>query len=168
MTDFKLSFHKRNLLTFVGIALILVSIYGGYWGNKQAPCYLYDSSLTDCGSEIPDALRAFKVGFNRPAFVVGVACLSMICFNGQGGLVQGVLEAKVWLPISLVSYAMYLVHPAILTLKMASQPSQSYISYYLYILEYLGVGLLAFSVAVVISVSVEQPFGKLQKKYMWK
>ena len=78
------------------------------------------------------------------------------------------MVAKVWLPMSLVSYAFYLLHPALLTLKLASQPSQSYTSYYLFILEYVGVVLLAFLSAVVINVCVETPFGKLQRKYMWK
>jgi len=168
MPDFRLGYRLRNFLLPLSLLMIFVSVYDGYWGMKQAPCYVYNSSGKDCGSELDPTSLALIAAFNRPLFVLGVAILSLICFLKQGGLVQLIMESKCWLPMSLVSYSIYLMHPAFLTLNLVERPFMSYLTYYIYILTFLGILFIAFLAAVLLNAFVEVPFGQLQKKYMWR
>jgi len=104
----------------------------------------------------------------RPCFVIGVALMSFVCFMGQGGFIADIMESKAWLPVSLTSYPMYLIHPAILTFLVTTAPSMLVFSTYQYVINYLGVVAVTFMAAVVISCIVEAPAGYLQKTYMWK
>ena len=168
MPDFRLGFKLRNFLLPLSLLMIFVAVYGGYWGMRQVPCYTLESSGEDCGSGIDSTSLTLIAAFNRPLFVLGVAILSMVCFLKQGGIVQAVMESKCWLPMSLVSYSIYLMHPAFLTLNLVERPFMSYLTYYIYILTFLGILFIAFLGAVVLNALVEVPFGQLQKKYMWK
>ena len=168
MPDFRLSFGLRNLLLSLSLIMIFVAVYGGYWGMLQPPCYIYDSSGKDCGSGIGPTSLALIAAFNRPTFVLGVAILSMICFLKQGGIIQDIMESKVWLPMSLVSYSIYLMHPTFLTLNLVEHPTMIYLTYYIYILTFLGILFIAFLGAIILNACVEVPFGVLQKKFMWK
>jgi len=54
--DWKLSIWQRNAVVTVSGCLLFVSVYGGYAGNENAACGVYDDS-SDCGSGYSDIVE---------------------------------------------------------------------------------------------------------------
>jgi len=165
--DFMLTRMTRNVVLCAAIGLVLVAVYGPYAGNLQVKCGVLTDDGLDCGSGYSVAARAAFVAFVRPCFVTGLSGLSLVCFNGQGGVVAGILESKAWLPLSLTSYCFYLVHPAILTLSLESESSMTTFNGMLWMFRFAGFVVVAFAAAALFHTGVEVPFGKLQKRYFW-
>lgn len=45
---------------------------------------------------------------------VGICALLLCMFNGFGGIIKGMLELQVWMPLSRLTYVVYLLHPMII------------------------------------------------------
>ena len=58
-------------------------------------------------------LNSLMFALSRNIWGVGTACLIFICHHDGGGFVNTLLSNKFWIPISKLTYSLYLVHPII-------------------------------------------------------
>ena len=68
------------------------------------------------------------------------------------------LSSKVFLPLSRISYAVYLVHFGFIKSYVSHMRQPIYLTEYYYFTVYLGILLIVSMIASVVTVIVEQPF----------
>ena len=70
---------------------------------------------------------------------------------------------KFWIPLSRISYNAYLIHPLILTVIFGSERKLIYYQDYNLAVYAIGIIVLSFGAATVVSVFVEFPIGNLEQ-----
>jgi peptidoglycan/LPS O-acetylase OafA/YrhL len=164
----RISTQARNFIVVVGLVLLLVPMYGSYTAGTRIQCGTISDSQDDCGGEMGDWERSLWVAFQRPCFIVGLGLLSLVCFNNQGGIIQSILECKCWLPLSLTSYAFYMIHPVVLTVAANNMRRMYEWTPVLYMLNLFGEAVVAFGAAIILTAGIDMSFGGIQKRYVWK
>ena len=108
-------------------------------------------------------VRVFYGSFNRLAWSLAVGWLIFACVHGYGGPVNRFLSWKIFIPLSRLTYVVYLVHVNYLLVWSANlrQPvyytALDHVQFFLGVV--FGVTLLAFG----ISLTVEIPILNLEK-----
>ena len=102
----------------------------------------------------------------RPAWALGVAMVSLLCFNGQGFWVNSFLSAPIMAPFSFLSYTVYLVHYTVLNFYMASLTNRIRWDFFEFVCTYLGLMMFSHCLALFVALLVEKPAMKLQKLYL--
>ncbi|XP_057375604.2 nose resistant to fluoxetine protein 6-like [Daphnia carinata] len=101
--------------------------------------------------------------FHRSSWAMVVAWLIFSCTHGYGGCINTLLSSKSLLPLSRLSYAVYLVHFAYVKAYVSHMRKPMYIAEYYFFTTYLGILMVSFMLASVISVIMEMPFMNLDK-----
>uniref|UniRef100_F1KZY2 Nose resistant to fluoxetine protein 6 n=1 Tax=Ascaris suum TaxID=6253 RepID=F1KZY2_ASCSU len=83
------------LLWSLCVTLILASLYGLYPAMEGWPWYWY---------------HVVYGGIHRTVWAAGIAVLIYMCHTAQGGFVNTLLSARVFLPLSSLCYSVYLIH----------------------------------------------------------
>ncbi|XP_062587968.1 nose resistant to fluoxetine protein 6-like [Saccostrea cucullata] len=107
--------------------------------------------------------RAVYESLGRPLWSVCVAWVIAACHYGRGGVVNSILSWSGLVPLSRMSYAVYLVHPIMMMIYVFSKRSLVYIANYDIIYLFLGHTVMSFMVAFVVSLAFEAPFMALEK-----
>ncbi|KAL9976510.1 hypothetical protein ACROYT_G013819 [Oculina patagonica] len=135
----------------VAIALALSVVYGPYKSIKQprVPFTKFENIMYGT--------------FSRFAWGLALAWVVYACHRGFGGLVNRILSAHLWIPLSRLTYTAYLVHPIVLFTFFASFEtvlaySDLHLAFY-----FAGTVSLSYSVAFIVSVCVEFPMLQLEK-----
>ncbi len=150
---FNRHFQLCAYLVMWGLAIILgmSTVYG-----------LYDT----WNGHIPSlAENVVYFMFSRFAFGVALALLVFICHNGYGGWVNTFLSMSMWLPLSRLAFNAYLIHPVVLStvygyLRTPLHLTEVELSVYA-----VGVSVLSFAAAFLLTVFVEFPFGNLETAF---
>ena len=100
---------------------------------------------------------------SRFTWSLGLALLVFACHYGYGGPINWFLSMKFWIPLSRISYNAYLLHPLILTVIFGSKRKTTYYEDYNLAIYAIGVVVLSFGAAAVVSVFVEFPIGNLEQ-----
>jgi len=129
--------------------LLLISIYGMAPYTKQVP------------TTMPLGLMSAYTAFSKPAFTIGVALLSALCFARCGSLIQKFLELPIFGWTGKLSFTVYLVHPCILDVIYGSQVHKMHFSIINYTVIYIATVVSATCVSFVIYMLVEQPLVNL-------
>ncbi|XP_060080532.1 uncharacterized protein LOC132559918 [Ylistrum balloti] len=100
----------------------------------------------------------------RPLWCFCVAWVIFACFTGRGGLINSFLSWPGFLPLSRLTFAVYLVHPIWIVFYMYSSRSLIYLlndfgMTYLFI----GSTVLSFGLAFLVAVAFEKPFCNLAR-----
>ena len=103
------------------------------------------------------------ITFARFTWSLGLALLVFICHYGYGGPVNWFLSLKFWIPLSRISYNAYLIHPLMLTVIFGSERKLIYYQDYTLTVYALGIIVLSFGAAAIVSVFVEFPIGNLEE-----
>jgi peptidoglycan/LPS O-acetylase OafA/YrhL len=103
------------------------------------------------------------MALSRFAFTCGVALLVMMCSAGHGGPANWVLTLNFWEPFAKLTFAAYLIHPALIRVAYYQNVHLFHYSAVEIGVYYCGFLLLAYAAAVVLFVLVEQPFANLTK-----
>lgn len=101
----------------------------------------------------------------RPCWGLGIVLLSLLCFESRGHLVGWFLGSSIWVPLSTLSFAIYLVHLPIIFLYSTTSYQLRYNSFS-YAINYLGVLTTACLVALVMHLLIEKPCVRLSKRLM--
>ena len=111
------------------------------------------------------AENVIYITFSRFTWSLGLALLVFSCHHGYGGPINWFLSMKFWIPLSRVSYNAYLIHPLFLTIFFGSE--RKVINYQDFNLAVYAIGMvvLSFGAAAVVSVFVEFPIGNLEQAF---
>jgi len=140
-----------NLICWsVATGLALAVIYG---------CHRY----ADGTVKIPLLLSAFYNSMSRSTWGACVAWVILACATGNGGLVDSLLSLPVWVPLSRLTYAAYLIHPMIQGGYGMSRATPFYIDDMNYILVFLAFLVAVYACSFIVSLVLEAPVMGIEK-----
>ena len=114
--------------------------------------------------EIPTkAENVSYITFSKFTWSLGLSFVIIGCHYGYGGLVNWFLSMKIWIPLSRLSYNAYLLHPFILMVVYGSERKSLYYQDYNMVVYFIGVAVISYGAAAVVSVFVEFPIGNLEQ-----
>ena len=114
------------------------------------------------GHMFTPAANVLYITFSRFIYGVALAMLVFICHNGYGCVVNSFLSMKMWIPLSRLCFNAYLVHPLVLTALFGSRRQPVYYTDYSLALFAVGVIVLSFGAAAVVTVFVEFPLSNVE------
>ena len=130
-------------------------------------CYFgaYPFYQTQDNLHTPDGLKHLNhsyVALTKPAWAIALSLLCWPSFRGHRGLIGRILELPLWEPLAKLTYAMYLVHPSVLSVMFqARRGGRIYFSEPWWGFAFLGAASATGLVAVVLYLFVELPFHNL-------
>ncbi|XP_052083555.1 nose resistant to fluoxetine protein 6-like [Mytilus californianus] len=108
-------------------------------------------------------MRTAYESLGRPLWASCVAWVLFACHNGNGGVVNKILSWRGLVPLSRLSYAVYLIHPIVMMTYFFSRRTLFYINDFKVVYLYIGHTVVTFMVAFVASIAFEGPFLALEK-----
>ncbi|KAK8756484.1 hypothetical protein V5799_000815 [Amblyomma americanum] len=108
-------------------------------------------------------LSAVYAGCHRTIWTVGIAWVTLLCATRQGGLVGELLSSSIMTPLSRLSYLVFLLHPVPIYVHVASVRESFQLDHYYMCTLYFGILVTSILMAYVAYVTVEAPFGALEK-----
>ncbi|KAL4706806.1 hypothetical protein ACJJTC_010040 [Scirpophaga incertulas] len=106
---------------------------------------------------------AFYISIGHTAWGVAVAWVTVACCCGYGGLVNGALSYRGFLPLSRLTYCAYLVHPTIMVFTCFLLDGPFHLQNATVITIYAGYAVLAFLASFAISMAFEAPAVRIIK-----
>ncbi|XP_071754399.1 O-acyltransferase like protein-like [Centroberyx gerrardi] len=106
----------------------------------------------------PSVPHALYQGLHRSLWALAVAWIILACEEGYGGFIKRLLSLGLWVPISNISFACYLVHPVLMTHYNGKQETPMHytdINFMYLFSSNLAVTLVA---GYILTVLVEKPF----------
>ena len=102
------------------------------------------------------------LALSRPLWGLVLAWVTVACLGGFGGVVTRILSARMWLPISRLTFCAYLVHPIVLNTVFNNLRSPIYYQDILGIYFYIGNVVLSYAAAAAVALLVESPLARLE------
>ncbi|XP_021369748.1 nose resistant to fluoxetine protein 6-like [Mizuhopecten yessoensis] len=154
-------FYKRprkafsKIIGYVGwtiaTAVALTLVYSTYSANKEG------------GVVWTNVQTAFYEGFGRPVWSLCVAWVIFACHNDMGGYVNSILSWKALVPLSRLSFSVYLIHPVMMITHVYSKRSLVYLTDYDMIYLFVGHTIVSYMAAFILALACEAPFMALEK-----
>uniref|UniRef100_A0AC35EUY7 Nose resistant-to-fluoxetine protein N-terminal domain-containing protein n=1 Tax=Panagrolaimus sp. PS1159 TaxID=55785 RepID=A0AC35EUY7_9BILA len=120
----------------IGASIMLTVLFGLYHYNQGNPLSLF--------------WRAAYSALSKPAWGLGLTWLIVSCYYGYGGPINQFMSWNIWVPLGRLSYCAYLVHYPLISYVYGLEKNAIYFS------------TLTFAFALILSVMVEVPAGKLE------
>ncbi|XP_003728287.1 nose resistant to fluoxetine protein 6 [Strongylocentrotus purpuratus] len=131
--------------TAIGMACVY-GLYGGYNNHPLSPTE-----------------NAVYMALCRFAWAVSLSWVVFACHYGYGGWINDFLSWELWIPMSRLTYSAYLLHPIIITIYISNFATNYFFSIYMLAFEVAAIITLAYTAAILLAVSIEFPFGNLEK-----
>ncbi len=161
--DYKFLPFQANFLWVMGLFLLAISMYGPHTGSVDViPCNLVAPG-SKCGSGWSPSTKAAIIALLRPTWTLGLGCLSVLCWNNQGGFIQKFLAAAAWGPLNTLSFCIYLVHYTVLTYYISQRTLRIRFELFGFLNTFFGLMAISCGLALFVVLLVEKPFMKLQK-----
>ncbi|XP_039252326.2 nose resistant to fluoxetine protein 6-like [Styela clava] len=113
------------------------------------------------GTMMTVSLSAFYNAMSRPIWAVGLAWVVIACTSGYGGPVNTFLSWKLFVPLSRLTYCIYLVHTLILFWWFSTQEQSVHFSNTMFAFYYVGLLFMSIFGAYCLSMLIESPFIRL-------
>lgn len=136
------------LLWILAIVLGIVNVYG-----------LYSSWHDHTLSSTENVLYYM---FSRFTWGVTLALVVFVCHNGYGGVINRFLSLPIWIPLSRMTFNVYLVHEMIMILLFSELRQTYYYTDATMCIHFISIVVLSYGAAAVISVFVEYPLSNLE------
>lgn len=106
---------------------------------------------------ITDIESALYNGFARTVWAVTLAWLTFACTEGYASLLNKFLSMRLLIPLSRVTYGVYLVHPVLMAHFYGTR--ENVFDYSLYIMIYMVIGnlVISFTISFILSLLFESP-----------
>ncbi|XP_029941511.1 O-acyltransferase like protein [Salarias fasciatus] len=106
----------------------------------------------------PSTPHALYQGLHRPVWALSVAWIVLACEEGYGGYINKLLSLNIWVPLSNISFACYLVHPVFIILYIGLQETPIHYMDINFMYLFLGHLVLTVAVSYVLTVLIERPY----------
>ncbi|XP_065182327.1 nose resistant to fluoxetine protein 6-like [Sycon ciliatum] len=103
------------------------------------------------------------VTFARPAWSLGLAWMVWACHSGYGNIINSLLSMSFWIPLSRLTYSVYLVHFMAILVGYGSLLKPFAYTDTFMIFFFLGYVFMSFLVAAALYLAAEAPFLELEK-----
>uniref|UniRef100_A0A8C9V890 O-acyltransferase like n=1 Tax=Scleropages formosus TaxID=113540 RepID=A0A8C9V890_SCLFO len=106
----------------------------------------------------PSGPLAVYQGLHRTLWAMAVAWIIVACEEGYGGLINKILSLNVWVPLSNISFACYLIHPILIILYNGEQDTPIHYTDINFFYLFVGHMVLAVILGYVFTVLIEKPY----------
>ena len=136
-----------------GVALVVVITFGSYRFYQTIP-----SSPAQWENHVFLALT-------KPAWAVALSLIVAACVDGRGSLVASFLSLPAFGPLAKLTFAAYLIHPAVLDVLLKATPGNTRVvfSEIWWYVTFLGVSCVVLIFSFLVHLFVEQPLVNLEK-----
>nr|XP_055036279.1 O-acyltransferase like protein isoform X3 [Misgurnus anguillicaudatus] len=111
----------------------------------------------------PSLPHAVYQGSHRTVWALALIWVILACEEGYGGFVDKILSLRLWVPLSNISFACYLIHPIIIILYNGKQETGVHYTDLNFFYLFLGHLLLTLPLGFVLTVLIEKPYLFLMK-----
>ncbi|XP_077562216.1 nose resistant to fluoxetine protein 6-like isoform X2 [Haemaphysalis longicornis] len=118
--------------------------------------------------EASDLETLLYSSLHRTAWALGLGWTVYACLTNRCALVNQVLAWKAWLPLSRLTYGVYLAHPVVLDFQMWTIRERIFGSHMSMLYVFSGNLAVSMGVAVIFYLGFEAPFRKLCKDFIEK
>lgn len=118
--------------------------------------------------EASDLETLLYSSLHRTGWALGLGWTVYACLTDRCALVNKVLSWKAWLPLSRLTYGVYLAHPVVLDFQMWTIRERIFGSHMSMLYLFSGNLAISMGVAVVFYLAFEAPFRKLSKDFIEK
>ncbi|XP_028318990.1 O-acyltransferase like protein [Gouania willdenowi] len=132
-------------LGWFGALAVMAVVVGVAYILKDTPAYV----------SVPHSLYQ---GLHRPLWALSVAWIILACEEGYGGFIKEFLSMNVWVPLSNISFACYLIHPVFIILYIGLQDTPIHFTNINFMYLFLGHLVLTLVVSYVLNVLLEKPY----------
>nr|XP_006818636.1 PREDICTED: nose resistant to fluoxetine protein 6-like [Saccoglossus kowalevskii] len=123
---------------------------------------------TTQGHLLPQAVAVLYVTFSKLVYGSAVAWVIFACHKGYGGPINQVLSWKLWIPLSRLTYCVYLIHPVMISTHNAKREVLMHYTDEEMIYFYIGVVSLSYMAAIALSLCIELPLAEVEKTILKK
>lgn len=148
----KLSFKTRMTGWITSLLILFLVLFGSYGWS--------------IGMQTHALINALHSATHRTVWAVGLAWIIYACASGQGGFVNAFLSWKGFIPLSRLSFMVYLVHPWLIYLYMANLRQMIDTTHYTGFYIFLPHWVLSYLVGLVLTLLIESPVMGLQKELL--
>ncbi|KAG5834608.1 O-acyltransferase like protein [Anguilla anguilla] len=106
----------------------------------------------------PSVPHAAYQGLHRTLWGLCVAWVILACEEGYGGYINKILSLKLWVPLSNISYACYMIHPLLIILYNGKQDTPIHYNDINFFYLFLGHTVLTVVVGYALTVLIEKPY----------
>ncbi|XP_077544703.1 O-acyltransferase like protein-like [Haemaphysalis longicornis] len=114
------------------------------------------------GLDVHPVLVSCYAALHRTIWCAAVAWLTVACHTGHGGLINTTLSWSGLVPLSTLSYLIYLIHPLVIYMHVATSREIVNLDQFSMCYSFLGHTLVSVLLAYVAHVTVELPFATLK------
>ncbi|XP_057365447.1 nose resistant to fluoxetine protein 6-like [Daphnia carinata] len=107
---------------------------------------------------IDDVVKLTYGPLHRAAWALALAWTIVACIHGYGGFINRFLSWRGFLPLSRLTYCVYLIHFDYLNVFYSSNRKMIYYSFIDQLTTFFGITVTVFALALIVSVCVEAPF----------
>ena len=139
-------------------------IYSSMWVVAAGCCFsvAYGLYSTWNGHMLTLAEDVSYLMFTRFTWSVGVALMVFACHNGHGWVINDFLSMKIWIPLSRLTYSVYLIHFFLIITITYSQRDPFIYTDYTIAVYIVATVVLSYGAAGVVAAFVEFPLSGLE------
>ena len=147
------------LMAFVSF----VTVTGAY---AQRPCQYQEwPGPGQCGSTWSPITTFLYTAFSRTLWILAVSVVMFLCLTGDGW-VASLLSWQGWVPLSHLSFGVYLIHPIVIFVWQLGGRDKTVFRLVTFGMNYVNVCVVSYAVALMAALLVELPFAVLWKHYV--
>jgi peptidoglycan/LPS O-acetylase OafA/YrhL len=124
---------------------------------------LYDVQYWIYGRPYNKLISSLVYPTTRIIWAINTATLIWMCITGNGGLVNKFLSWKVFIPLSRLTYSVYLTHAWIVWIYWGSKRDLVDMNNFNILSLFSGIILMSYVLGAIFSLIFESPFLNLQK-----
>ena len=163
---FDFSWKHKVLELLAVLSLVFVSFITFFGANSRRACQYQEwPHLNDCGSDWSETANWMYASFSQTIWCLSIGTLIHLFIGRETEVsaISSLLSLKVWVPLSRLSFAVYLVHPILIFMWELGSSEKEVFRPSTFAMNVLAVSVASYLVALVVVLFVEMPAANLLK-----